>query len=455
MQFPTYQVPWFGNGMTIGFNAVVHVLISHGIAIGAFAMILLADWFDLQTFGRNASAWAQFNKRLLKFSVIVVSVVGSVTGAGIWFTTTALASRGIGSMLRLFFWPWFTEWGVFVLEIGSLLLLYYYWDRLARYRRLRMGLLAAYLVTALFSAILIVGIIGFMLTSGEWPAEPTLTAAFFNPSLAPQLFARLSLSLVIGALVAIAFLFLSSRDRRFLGEALPLFGIALAASLAVFAISLFWYFAVVPRGFTARPILAVLTTQHLAAPWFSTTAVLIGGGLLTALAIFATLGKTELSRWLIIPAIMVFAGAVTGFERLREFSRFPYLMPGYMYANGVLQEEEALFRQNGMLQSTYWFRQDEPRDDVVSAGAFLFGRNCASCHTLGGSYDIYRMVEGRSEDGLFVILGHTHSMVPFMPPFHGTVEERRALARFLDKLSQDEVRFESYARLIPARGDLP
>jgi mono/diheme cytochrome c family protein len=453
VQFPTFQVPWFGNGMTIGFNAVVHVLISHGIAIGAFAMILLAEWFDLQGFGRNAAEWNRFNKRLLKFSVIVVSVVGSVTGAGIWFTTMALASRGIGSMLRLFFWPWFTEWGVFVLEIGSLLLLYYYWDRLARHRRIRLALVAAYLVTALFSAILIVGIIGFMLTSGTWPAERTLASAFFNPSLAPQLLARLSLSIVIGALLAIAFLYLSSGDRRFLREALPPFGTALAASLAVFAISLLWYSAVVPRGFTARPILAVLTTQHLATPWFSTLTVSIGGGLLIVLAISAMSGRTEVSRWLVIPGILVFAGAVTGFERLREFSRFPYLMPGYMYANGVLQEEEILFRRGGALQNTYWFRQDEPSENVDAAGAFLFSQNCASCHTLGGSYDIYEMVEGRSEDGLFVILGHTHPMVPFMPPFHSTEEERRALARYLYRLSQDEVRFESYARLIPADGD--
>ena len=43
MQFPVYQVPYAGNGMVIGINAIIHVLVSHGVAIGAFAVVVLAD----------------------------------------------------------------------------------------------------------------------------------------------------------------------------------------------------------------------------------------------------------------------------------------------------------------------------------------------------------------------------------------------------------------------------
>ncbi len=50
----------------------------------------------------------------------------------------------------------------------------------------------------------------------------------------------------------------------------------------------------------------------------------------------------------------------------------------------------------------------------------LFGRNCSACHIIGGINSIQDAVKGRSEDGIIVILGHTHEMVPFKPPFSGT-----------------------------------
>ena len=43
MNFPILHIPVVGDGMTIALNAVLHVCISHGLAIGILAM-LLAAW---------------------------------------------------------------------------------------------------------------------------------------------------------------------------------------------------------------------------------------------------------------------------------------------------------------------------------------------------------------------------------------------------------------------------
>jgi hypothetical protein len=63
-------------------------------------------------------------------------------------------------------------------------------------------------------------------------------------------------------------------------------------------------------------------------------------------------------------------------------------------------------------------------------------------------------VRGRSEDGIAVIIGRLHDMVPFMPPFSGNDEERRTLTRFLASLEGQQgknspSRFSPYVRRLP------
>ena len=48
---------------------------------------------------------------------------------------------------------------------------------------------------------------------------------------------------------------------------------------------------------------------------------------------------------LIIPALLVSMGLVSEFERIREFIRGPYLMPGYTHANQALLNEYPIVQQ--------------------------------------------------------------------------------------------------------------
>jgi mono/diheme cytochrome c family protein len=158
-----------------------------------------------------------------------------------------------------------------------------------------------------------------------------------------------------------------------------------------------------------------------------------------------------LSKVLVIPALIIMIGIVGEFERIREFIRGPYIMPGYMYSNQILLKENAYLSKEGMLANAYWFNTTEKEPTGVQKGAYLFGANCSTCHTIGGINDIRDRVRGRTEDGISVILAHTHNMVPFMPPFSGLQDERRILAKFLYGLSQGKIRFESPSRYTPFR----
>jgi len=127
-------------------------------------------------------------------------------------------------------------------------------------------------------------------------------------------------------------------------------------------------------------------------------------------------------------------------------------MPGYMYANQILLKESLFLDKEGTLKNSYWYNMTTKSPDIISQGVYLFARNCSMCHTIDGINDIKTKVRERPEDGIFVIVGHTHEMVPFMPPFSGTEQERRILSRFLYQLANEKISIETPSRFAPIKG---
>lgn len=450
MEFPIFQFPYLGNGMAIALDAVFHVIISHGMAIGAISFIVISEYLGLK---KSSQDWEDFARDFLKFTIIITTGIGAITGVGIWLITSALSPRGIGSMLRVFFWPWFIEWIVFTCEVIFILIYYFTWSKWVGARKGKhIYLGVVYVFFAVCSALLITGILGFMLTSDGWPWDKSFWSAFLNPSYLPQLLLRISLAFSLGALFSVAFLLFTRRERDFRKEALHFFGKAAVISFSVAVIFTWWYFSVVPSSFKTHAKFAALTSHFSQQPEIFWIANITAAFLLFVLALSAMRGSTLLVKILILPAILTSMGFVSEFERIREFIRGPYLMPGYMYANQVLLKETLVLDKEGLLKNAYWYNSITKRPDVVNQGAYLFAQNCSVCHTIGGINDIAKRVQGRTEDGIFVILGHTHDMVPFMPPFSGTEQERRVMARFLDELSTGKLKMGTPSRFTPIKG---
>jgi mono/diheme cytochrome c family protein len=433
--------------MVIGVNAVIHDILSHGVAIGLVAMITMAEYMDIRN---NSAVWERFAGDLLKAAVIVITGIGAVTGVGIWFTTSALSPRGIGSMLRVFFWPWFIEWIIFTLEVIVIIIYYFMresWKEHKKKYRVYFG--SAYVLLASLSAFIITGILGFMLTSDGWPLDKSLSSAFFNPSFLPQLLSRLSLAAALGSLFATVYLLFSKRHTELQEEGLAAFGRILFLAIIFLGLSLWWYFDVVPSSFKVHSVFSVLTSRFSQQPWVFWTAN-VAGIFLIILSVLSGLKRSViLSKILVIPALIVTIGLVSEFERIREFIRGPYIIPGYMYSNQILLKENAYLSKEGAIRNAYWFNATEKEPTEVQKGAYLFGANCSTCHTIGGINDIRDRVKGRTEDGILVILSHTHDMVPFMPPFTGLDSERQTLAKFLYGLSHGSLRVGAPSRYTP------
>ena len=212
-----------------------------------------------------------------------------------------------------------------------------------------------------------------------------------------------------------------------------------------------WYLSAVPSRFKAQAVFSVLTSHLSQRPGLFWAANLAAVLVIAGLAVASLLKRAPLAKFLAAPAIILAVGLTAEFERVREFIRGPYLMPGYMYSNQILVIEEDYFRANPLLENAPWFSAAGGRGDENSEGAFLFMQNCSCCHTTGGINSVADRSRTLSRDGIRVILGHLHEMVPFMPPFSGTEEERDKLAAFLYRLAQGEIRLRPSGRILPLR----
>ncbi len=446
MEFPIFQVPYLGNGMTIALNAVLHIIIAQGITTGVITMIALAEYLG---FKKSSEHWENFAKQLFKPTLIIITGLGSVTGVGIWFITSALSPKGIGLMLRIFFWPWFVEWLVFAVEVVIILLYYFTWEKWSGHRKKQHIYLGfGYSILAVISAVLITGILGFMLTSDGWPWNRSFWSAFFNPSFLPQLFLRLGIAFSLGSVFTSAYLIFTRHDDRFRKEALRLFGKICLGFLLIALLSTWWYFSIVPSRFKTHAVFSVLTSHLSQHPEFFWFLNLLGLIILVLFSFVALRGSVRSSKILVIPAILFFCGFVTEYERIREFIRGPFLLPGYLYSNQVQLDESLFLKETGALKNSYWYSQAGNSEDTVAQGVYLFAQNCSSCHTIGGLNDIGDRLKGRSEDGIYVILGNTHQMVPFMPPFSGTDAERRVMSRFLYQLTSGQIKLQAPSRFL-------
>lgn len=432
MVFPILHIPGLGDGMTIALDAVLHVLISHGLAIGFMTVLVL---FQTLAWRGKGAFWARIARRLLGTAVVITTSVGAVTGVGIWFITGALAPEGIGALIHLFFWPWFIEWMAFTSEVSLLLVYYYLWDKL---QESRPGLLAAvgwsYVTMAVISAILISGILGFMLTPDAWPWGQAFTEAYFNPTFIPQVFLRLGAGLCLGALLAlgwIAWRFDGTGPQR--ARALRCTGgLALGAAL-VAGLSAWVYFSRIPATYLTHWKFAVATSYLSQLPDFLPLLNLAAALCIVLAALAGACRRPLLSRALCIPALLCCVTLFMEFERVREFVRGPYLVPGYMYANQIpLAENEALLARNApLLPRASWINVESKLSPRETAGRALFAANCGVCHAESGINGIDHRLAGRSLDGVAAMVGITQHLAPYMTPFTGSEEERLLLAHYI------------------------
>jgi mono/diheme cytochrome c family protein len=443
MDFPIFHLYFLGNRMLIAITAIIHVLINHPVAVGAYPLIALMEWRGIKT---GEQAWDDLARRVVFIAFIITTTLGAITGVGIWLTTSLVAPFAIGSLLRVFFWGWFVEWLVFITEVGLIMAYYLTWKRFVgpRLKNLHLGLGVLLGAFSWITMALIVAILGFMMSSGTWTEDRSLWSAIFNPLYVPQLAFRTPYAMfTAGLFVWFCIFFVTKPDDAIRPRAIRLVAIWTLAWLPFAVLGAMWYWRSVPEAMQANANVALLTQAY--SHWQGKFVKIIGCtvAVVAAMALVGAIKPRALPRWALLVPFVLAIWLLGHFERVREFIRKPYVIADYMYANGVRVAALPVYQRDGILPyATYAkVKQATPANALV-AGHEVFMLTCSRCHTTNGLNGVLGKLEtmyGRDPwdaEALTGFIQGMHLTRTYMPPFPGNEAEASALATYLKSLQR-------------------
>jgi len=436
--YPVWQLPVTGSALVIAFIASFHILPSH-LATSAF-------WFNVyiedKAYRQNRPELLEFIKRYVLTILIFSFVFGSLSGVGIWYSTTVSNPKGISALIHNYVWGWATEWVFFVIEVVAIYVYYYTFGKVDKKTHLTIGLI--YALGSWISMITITGIIAFMLSPGKWLKTGGFFDGFFNPTYTPQLFMRTSFMFAVAALYAIVVAAtLKNREvKSFIIRRASLWGIAGTLLGSLFFL---WYYKSLPDAAKEMADMTPLIPKII-------PHIVIGSLIVLMIWFIFTLIKPDRAR--LVPgivAIMVLLGGIFSAESMRERIRKPYVIDHYMYSNQIISNDMpakqvksniADINTQGILHYSYFVPEnlrDVNNQNMLQAGRIIAQIECSACHTLqanGWLRPLPKMVKkaglGNVDDAQ-AFIGFLNAF-PFMPPFAGTDMEKKALAVYLASL---------------------
>ncbi|MDD2677477.1 MAG: cytochrome ubiquinol oxidase subunit I, partial [Methylacidiphilaceae bacterium] len=195
--YPTWYVPYIGSGWVMGITGTIHILASHTSIGAAFLFALL----ETKAYRENKPWLLDYIRRYGVFLLVFSYIWGSVTGPGIWYSTTVASPRGISGLIHNFVWVWATEWVFFVTEVIGVYALVYTIGKIDAKTHLKLTWLFA--IASLETLLLIIGILSFMMWPGgdRWYRTGSVLDAFYNLNIFAQMSMRAAFMCVAAAVV--------------------------------------------------------------------------------------------------------------------------------------------------------------------------------------------------------------------------------------------------------------
>jgi cytochrome d ubiquinol oxidase subunit I len=442
MNYPFWEVPFIGSGWVIGIIAIFHVMISQ-FAVGGGLWLPMAERKALR---ENRQDWKVELKKHSRFFLILTGVFGTVSGVGIWFAIGLTQPEATSTLIHNFVFGWAMEWVFFMVELTTIAVYYYTWDRIPDELHLKVGWI--YAGASVCTLVIINGILTFMLTPGNtWLSIAGTGAeaskfwnAFFNPTYWPSLAMR---TLVCISLAGVWALITGSRID---GEKQPELKSSylrwtskwLVPSFVLMPIVMGWYLLMVP---TSQKALLTLGISTIGSGTFSQVTrialvMIVTSATIIAVTYYLAYRNPKDFTLAHASAVLLLALMATGSgEYAREMLRKPYVIGLHMYSNGMRLSHVAEANKDGYLQKTLWL--DQNTSEHWAQGEAMYRGQCGSCHTLNGYRSLDRLLAGRDRQSVGSLLDMLHDYKQdmayrrFMPPLTGTPEEINALGDYL------------------------
>jgi hypothetical protein len=451
MDFPMFHLDWLNDRFLIAAIAILHVFINHGLAVGFIPYITWLEQKGVKNSLGNQITdlnWDNLVYNKMKVAFIITTTIGAMTGVGIWFSVALVSPSSIGSLIRVFYWAWFTEWLVFVTEVVLILIYFLTWKNAnsslkAKLRHIKFGWFLS--IFSWITMAIIVSILGFMMDPGNWNTNKSLMNGFTNPIYVPQLLFRtptaMLLAGVFGMLLTTVF---SKRGTDMRTRAIKYAGQWILGWLPFVLMGAIFYWNVLPSAMKDNMSVAV-GTQEFAQYYNLLKYFIIGTAALSIILAVAALIKPKQIRfaYVLIPCLFVF-GFLGIFERVREFVRKPYVIGNYMYSNLLREEDYPLYKKDGILKyATYTTVSEITEENKIEAGRNVFMNTCSRCHTTQGVNSIvfvfermYGFGKPLDESSMAAYIPNMHKGRTYMPPFPGNKKELNALVAYIKTVQQ-------------------
>jgi cytochrome d ubiquinol oxidase subunit I len=451
MNYPFWYIPHIGSGWVIGMIAIFHVMISQ-FAVGGGLYLPMAERKAMRmTDPVLRAGWLKQLESHSKFFLILTGVFGTVSGVGIWFAIGLTHPEATSTLIHNFVFGWAMEWVFFLVELTTVAVYYYTWNRIDAKLHLKVGWVYAGASAA--TLIIINGILAFMLTPGDtWIAvagtgheASKFWNAFFNPTYWPSLLMRVG---VCTSLAGVWALITSSRIDAGKDPALKTSMVKwsvqwLVPSFVATPFLLVWYLFMVPAS---QRTLLTLGIDTINSGTFSTVTrialiIIITSATIIGVAYFlAYRNPTDFNLSHALAVLLLALMATGAGEYGREMLRKPYVIGRWMYSNGVRVPYVNRINQRGYLADSNWVWNGDGNaaTSSYSRGEAIFRGECGSCHTLDGYRPLRQLLDGRDRASInnFILMLHEYkSDSPyrrFMPPMVGTRQDVDDLTDFLN-----------------------
>jgi cytochrome bd ubiquinol oxidase subunit I len=447
MNYPFWEIPFLGSGWVIGIIAIFHVMISQ-FAVGGGLYLPMAERKAMRIADPELrAAWMKQIASHSKFFLILTGVFGTVSGVGIWFAIGLTHPEATSTLIHNFVFGWAMEWVFFLVELTTVAVYYYTWDRIDEKLHLKVGWVYAGASAA--TLIIINGILAFMLTPGDtWLAvagtgheASKFWNAFFNPTYWPSLLLR---TCVCCSLAGVWALITSSQIDSDKQPALKISKVQwsvrwLVPSFVAIPFLMIWYYMMVPSSQQALLTLGIdtinagtfSTVTRMALVIIVTSATIVGVAYYLAYRNPLDFNLSHAMAVLLLALIATGAG-----EYSREMLRKPYVIGHWMYSNGVRVPNVERINQQGYLANSEWVWNQSASS--YSRGEAIFRGECGSCHTMDGYRPMRQLLSGRDRANIGAFVTMLHEYKPdmpyrrFMPPMAGTQQDINDLTDFLN-----------------------
>ena len=165
---------------------------------------------------------------------------------------------------------------------------------------------------------------------------------------------------------------------------------------------------------------------------------LLGAAVCTVVAlllalVFALLRPKMMNPVVVAVLLVAGFGVMGSGEYLREFSRYPYVINSYIYANDIRVGQMEGIVANGVAKTSPWV--EASADNPHAYGRQLFVIECGSCHSVAGYRAMRKFARGWDAKFASEILLHLPAVRETMPPFVGDEHDRAALGSYLASLA--------------------